>query len=138
MGCMAQPASLRGEPVVSTAAFRAGRTENGIVWLTIFEGCHVDDGLSREMNVAIRELASELPCPIMVDISSRHESDASARRYGASPESVEVTARLALIVRSPVARMAGNAFLLARRPAYPTRLFTDEAAAVAWLSGADD
>jgi len=37
------------------------------------------------------------------------------------------------MVGSPVSRMFGNALIGLARASYPTRLFTDEETAVAWL-----
>ncbi len=119
---------------VETAAFLAGRREDGIISVTIKRRSTVDEAASREINQAIRRLANgATPCRILVDISEPHDTLAAARRYGASREVREVTERLAIIVRSAVARMAGNAFILARRPPFPTRLFTIEPPAIDWL-----
>ncbi len=41
---------------------------------------------------------------------------------------------VALIVATPLSRMSGNFFLSVAQPDLPTRLFDDEASAVAWLS----
>ena len=41
--------------------------------------------------------------------------------------------RCAVLVGHPVSRVLGNFFLGISRPAYPTRLFTDPAAAIGWL-----
>jgi hypothetical protein len=41
---------------------------------------------------------------------------------------------MAVLVGDPLSRMLGNFFLRVSRPAYPTRIFTDEAAARRWLA----
>jgi hypothetical protein len=127
-----------GEPGVETNTCYAGRRADGVVWVVIKNGAMVNEETSREMNLAIRKLAEHLPCRIVCDITAPHDTTSDGRRYGTSDETTEVTGRLALIVGSPVARMAGNAFMAARKPPYPTRLFTTEDAALAWLSDSDD
>ena len=107
---------------------------DGIAQVTILHGAHVTEAASIELNEAIRELSGgQVPLPIMVDITPPHQTDVDARRYGTTPAALEITRRLALLTNSPVTRMMGNAFLLAKRPPYPTRLFSDEQSAIEWL-----
>jgi hypothetical protein len=40
---------------------------------------------------------------------------------------------VALIVDTPLSRVLGNFFLAVNKPLYPTRLFDNEASALAWL-----
>jgi len=104
------------------------------VKVAILDQAHVTEAASIALNKAIREVAGDrLPARIMVDITAPHRTDVGARRYGTSPAAVEITRRLALLTNSPVTRMMGNAFLLAKRPPYPTRLFSDEQNASVWL-----
>lgn len=115
-------------------AHRIWLAPNDIVHIVIVSGAHVTEAAVIELGDATRELAAGLlPVAILVDITAPHQTDAAARRYGAGPTGIEITRRLALLTNSPVARMLGNAFLSARRPSYPVRLFPEEQRAVAWL-----
>jgi hypothetical protein len=60
-------------------------------------------------------------------------SDRGAREVGAGPEVMAITSHMAVLVGNPMSRIIGNFFLRVTRPAYPTRLFTDEASARRWL-----
>jgi hypothetical protein len=44
-----------------------------------------------------------------------------------------VVSAIALIVGTPLTRMMGNLFLSMSKPQFPTRLFDNEASALAWL-----
>lgn len=123
---------------VETDAFIVEVDGLGIVRVAIKKDSIVSEASSRVANRAIRELVPRLPARILADITAPHEALVCARRYGASQESIEVTGRLALLTRSPVARMAGNGFLFVRRPPFPTRLFTEESLALRWLMEADN
>jgi hypothetical protein len=57
----------------------------------------------------------------------------AARDYFAGPEAEKATLAVALLIGSPVSRVLANFFLRLRPQRIPTALFTDEAAAIAWL-----
>ena len=69
---------------------------------------------------------------VLCDIKNIKKTDAEAR-YVPPPEG---TARIALLVESPVSRMIGNAYMGFRAPVCPTRLFTREQPAIRWLLSA--
>lgn len=68
---------------------------------------------------------------LLVDIHDAGQQDRAARmefvRGG------DLVLAVALLVSTPLSRMMGNFFLTVSKPMAPTRLFDDEAAAVAWL-----
>jgi hypothetical protein len=70
----------------------------------------------------------------LVDARGVAAADRPTRELAAGPTLAAVTSRMAVVVGNPVSRTLGNFFLRVARPAYPTRLFTDEAAARRWLS----
>ena len=65
----------------------------------------------------------------LVDIRGIRRSTSQARRVHPNPK----TARLALLVGSPVSRMLGNAYLGINKLPCPTKLFTDMERAAEWL-----
>lgn len=71
--------------------------------------------------------------PMLVDLRAIRSQTAEARVHFAGPEGAEVGLAVALWIGSPISRAVGNFFLGFNRPLMPTRLFTDEAAAIEWL-----
>ena len=98
----------------------------------IRSGATIDEAAAVEINQAIRS-RWEGKLLFLNDVSAPHITTSSGRRYGTHPNIVNCTKKLALIVRSPVARMLGKVFIRTRRPPYPVRLFGAEDEAVAWL-----
>lgn len=66
---------------------------------------------------------------LLCDIRKLKKTDNDARYVLPPPH----TKRLAILVKSPVSRMLGNAYLGFGAPACPTRLFTQERLAIDWL-----
>jgi hypothetical protein len=82
---------------------------------------------------AMAQLTGGRRSPLLVDM---HDTGPLDR-----PTRAELTRRsdlqsaVALIVGTPLTRMMANFFLSVNKPIFPTRLFDDEASAVAWLEG---
>jgi hypothetical protein len=80
---------------------------------------------------AMTQLTGGRRSPLLVDT---HDIGAMER-----PARVEFTRRgdlvsaVALVVGTPLSRMMGNFFLSVSKPVAPTRLFDNEASALAWL-----
>ena len=80
---------------------------------------------------AMTQLTGGRRSPLLVDL---HDVGPQAR-----PARLEFARRgdlvsaVALIVGTPLSRMAGNLFINMSRPPTPTRLFDNEASALAWL-----
>jgi len=108
------------------------RREDGIVHVVLAEDVDLSLESCRAMNLAVQELL-EGPGRILADIRRMRSSGMLQVRYARDPEVAEVIGKLAVVVGSAVSRLIGNVLVAAARPAYPTRLFTDKAAAIAWL-----
>lgn len=82
--------------------------------------------------------ASELvgtPRPTLAIISGVRSVERAARVYFAtSAANRQVTSQIAFVTSSTISRVIANFFLGLNKPACPTRLFTDEAKALAWLA----
>ena len=74
-------------------------------------------------------------CPALVDMRGLIALDREARLYFAGEETAKAEAAAALIIESPLSRAIGNFFMGLNKPLIPTRLFTSEAEALAWLKG---
>jgi hypothetical protein len=71
--------------------------------------------------------------PILVDIRGARSVSRDARAYYAGYASAELYSAAGFIVGSPLSRALGNFFLGLNKPLYPTRLFSTEDEALAWL-----
>ena len=69
--------------------------------------------------------------PLLVDTREAGPQDRPARTEFARRG--DLVSAVALIVGTPLSRMMGNFFLSVSKPMAPTRLFDDEASALAWL-----
>ena len=70
---------------------------------------------------------------LFVDARLVRSFSRDARVYTASQEARKNTTKQAVLIRSGVSKMIGNLFIIAQPPVCPTRLFTSEADALAWL-----
>ena len=112
----------------ATVSMRA----NGIVYIVLDKNAAVTVESARAMNAAFRERVDG-PTPVLTDIREMRSTGVLQMRYANDAEVIAVTGKLAVLVASPVSRMIGNMFLGLAKPPYPTRLFTDEGEAVAWV-----
>lgn len=94
-----------------------------------------DFGLAdaREMMELHRQMGAGQPRCLLVDITAVKTLPREVRTYFGQPEHAEVHRAVAMIVGSLMSRATGNFFLGLNKPVMPTRLFNDEAAAMAWL-----
>jgi hypothetical protein len=84
---------------------------------------------------AVGSLCGGVRRPALVDLRELRSMSRDCRKYFAGAQTAEVEAAVALLVVSPVARAVGNFFMGLNKPLIPTRLFTLEADALAWLRG---
>jgi hypothetical protein len=71
--------------------------------------------------------------PLLVDLREAKSQTAEARAYLAGPEGLAVSQAVGLLIGSPVSRVLGNFYLGLNKPSIPTRLFTSDEEALAWL-----
>ena len=71
--------------------------------------------------------------PLLVDARAGADALDRASRRALGARDAFVSA-IAVIVNTPLGRMAGNIFIALRNPTPPMRLFGDEASALAWLA----
>ena len=80
---------------------------------------------------AMTKLTGGQRSPLLVDVHDTGPQDRPARvefvRRG------DLVSAVALVVATPLSRMMANFFLTVSKPMAPTRLFDDEASALAWL-----
>jgi hypothetical protein len=84
---------------------------------------------------AVSEVCGGKRRPALVDMRGLTAMDRDARQYFAGEETAKVESAAALVIASPLSRAIGNFFMGLNKPLIPTRLFTSEAEALAWLKG---
>lgn len=112
--------------------------QDGTVVLRFFPGSHVTADATPAVVRAQVSAARGGKRPTLADLRGIASNERAARELAAGPEVVAVTLRMAMLVGNPVSRIFGNFFLRVTRPAYPARIFTDEASARRWLSEATE
>ena len=117
--------------VITQPKFRMWLRPDGVVQLAWAPRVTMalDDAIGA--TAAMAQLTGGRQGPLLVDMRDTGPQDRAARAAWARP-SAPLSA-VALIVGSPLSRMMGNLFISANRPTTPTRLFDNEASAVAWL-----
>lgn len=74
------------------------------------------------------------PYPALVVFGQAISGGQDVRKYFAESEmALKVQSYAAIVMNSPAGRILGNFIFKVTRPKIPTRLFTDEPAALAWL-----
>jgi hypothetical protein len=117
--------------VITHPKFRMWLRPDGIVQLVWAPRTTVllDDATAALEEMA--QLTGGRPSPLLVDMRDTGPLD--------RPTRAELTRRsdlqsaVALIVGTPLTRMMANFFLSVNKPPFPTRMFDNEASALAWL-----
>jgi hypothetical protein len=82
---------------------------------------------------SMRVLGGGIRRPVLVDFRGMRSMDREARDYFAGPETAAVISAAAILVDSSLETAIGNLFTRLGKSLVPTRLFTSEPRAVAWL-----
>jgi hypothetical protein len=88
---------------------------------------------AKENIAAISKINHGKLVPVLVDMRLGRDIDRETREYYSSKDGLSSTKALALLVESSVTRIMANFFINFNMPAVPTKLFTSEDEAVAWL-----
>lgn len=108
--------------------------DDGVLRVIVREGACVTADDMRSFLAARMELA---PHRVGVIIDQRRIRTMTREAQEAATEDADKrpTIGVAILIGSPIAVMVANFFIIFGRPRYPTRLFTTEEAALAWLEG---
>ena len=121
-------------PEITTRTERIWLGEDGIVRVIMLP---VARQTLADAEENVRVIGSLLPSgrrpPLLVDSRQLKSMTREARAYYASAETASIVSALAIIIGSPATRIMGNFFLTLSKPPLPSRIFTAEAAALAWL-----
>jgi hypothetical protein len=106
----------------------------GFVRATMADGARFDlDDAVQSVDAMFRVGLSQAR-PVLVDMRGLREQTREARTYFAGEEAARRMRAVALWIGSPVSRMIGNFFLGVGVQRTPSKLFTVEDEAIAWLA----
>jgi hypothetical protein len=117
--------------VISHPKFRMWLRPDGIVqvvWVPRTRALLEDATAALE---ALEQLTGGRRSPLLVDMRDTGAQDRATRAEWTRRSDLQ--SATALIVDTPLSRIVGNLFISASRGPTPTRLFDDEASALAWL-----
>lgn len=108
---------------------------DGIMHVEMNEGRSVGLAEARELLHALREVAEGERPPTLVNLGMSLALTRDARMHLASRDAAAVQRAMGLLVGSPLTHALATFFIALNKPDVPTQLFTDRAAALAWLNG---
>jgi hypothetical protein len=123
------------ERALLTTSQRLSIDGEGILHIESLPGTEQTRADAEEVVAALWEIGGRRRRPVLVDLRRIKSMDRAARSYYAGPETASTQTAAALLVGSPLSRAVGNFFLGLNKPLIPTRLFTSEPEAIAWLRG---
>lgn len=88
-----------------------------------------------ELFEAHQKLTGGKKTPIYTDIREIKSMTRAARMHLAGKEAEKLHTALAILTTSPLNKFFGNLFMNFSNPRFPTRMFTSEKEAFAWLKG---
>lgn len=124
--------SAAGLEALTTNDFTAWLRPDGLTQIAWRPAVVIDGPMARAALSALREASGRQPRGLLVDMRSAGPMDKEARSAFAQAE--EWVPAVALWVQSPLSVVIANFFLHVSRTSRPTRLFTNEADAVDWLT----
>lgn len=107
--------------------------DEGILHGVAADGVEHSAEQAREQVAMQRTMGGGRPRPFLMDIRGARALTRDARAFYAGPEAGEIFSATGLVISSPLSRALGNFFLGLNKPHMPTRLFTSEEEALAWL-----
>lgn len=121
--------------IITTRTLKIWLGDDGIMRSNPLANAEMTLADAKEANEIIWKLSANKKRPLFCDYSGIRSQDAECRDYYASEETAAVTLVCAILVGSPVSKIIGNFYMGLNKPATPTRLFTSQDSAIAWLKG---
>lgn len=107
-------------------------SEDGVLRVVVHEGADVGADDMRSFLAARMELAPHRVA-VLIDQRRIRTMTREAQEAGTEGSDQRPTIGVAILIAGPIAVMIANFFIIFGRPRYPTKLFTNEPAALAWL-----
>ncbi|HEY0602682.1 MAG TPA: STAS/SEC14 domain-containing protein [Herpetosiphonaceae bacterium] len=118
---------------IVTRTSRVRMEADMVARVTIFSGAQQTLADAKENIQALEELSQGRPFRALTDIRQMTSQSREAREFYSDPSHTQSLVAVAILVGSPVSRLIGNFFMGFNKSSTPTRLFTSEADAIAWL-----
>lgn len=122
-----------GEPTIETRTSVYTLRGDGIIVQRLRDGAKQTLADARENVAAFAALCDGHKHVCLVDGRGALTAEPGVREYYAGPEAAQHATALALLVGSASMKVIANLFLSFNKPRVPTRMFTSERDAVAWL-----
>ncbi|MGQ0828934.1 MAG: DUF7793 family protein [Bacteroidota bacterium] len=107
--------------------------EDDILRIKILKGVHVTLEKSKEYYQASNQLTKNNKVLVMVDASQDYTITDEAKEYGASEEVSKNRIAVAIVTNSIANRLTVNLYIKFYKPIVPTKMFSEEQAALKWL-----
>ena len=115
-----------------TESATISRLDSGVVLFEPHSGARIGQEQAVDNNHAISTLAGDTPVLLIARIGGIVHMDRHARELSARYADDHYR-KVALVVGNPMSRMLAGFFVGLNKPTVPTRTFSDDASAVAWL-----
>ena len=126
---------MENKEILETAKSKLWLGDDGIVRIIHVPDADVTLADAKETMAAYLKINQGKHRPLFVDTKTMKSIAREARHYYAGEEAAMVASAVALIVETPVSRVLGNFYIGLSNPHLPSRLFTSEEEALAWLKG---
>ena len=107
--------------------------EDGIIRISLIGVMSEGLAIAQENLEAVSQVSQSKIRPVFADIRNIRSIGAEERKFYARMETKGVINAVALLVDSPLSRVIGSFFLGLNKLPVPTRIFTSEEQALAWL-----
>lgn len=126
---------IQESPIVTTRTTTTWLDARGFIRTVTFPRS-IETIEDAKANIEVcRQLGQGVKRPILVDFRGMRCQDRDARGYYGGPEASEVLSAAALVVGSALTRVLANFYTGLNQTRFPTRMFTSEDEAIAWLMG---
>ncbi|MFH1795906.1 MAG: hypothetical protein ABIK36_06570 [Pseudomonadota bacterium] len=109
--------------------------DDGIARIIHLPGAEVTLADAQETMAAYQKLNNGRRLPLFIDTKKMKSLSRDARQFYASEEAAACASAAGIIVGTPVSRVLGTFYLGLSNPKLPSRLFSDDDEALAWLKG---
>lgn len=120
--------------VVDTGTARVWAGRDGLVYFQMRVESRWELADSEKAMRAIRQVAGGRPATVVIGTGPFTSASTEARGFWALPEVARDLRAMAVVVRSPVARIIVNLFMRLAGPPYPARMFDTVDHATEWAS----
>lgn len=107
--------------------------DDGILRVQYPQNCHLTLALMEKFHQKRLDVCSE-PCALLVHAETVASAEYEAQQFASHEEVAPLVLAMGIIVKSVFTRAMSELFMRFHKPPYPTRVFTEERAALEWLA----